>query len=303
MPYPLAIHFGNADANEINVRPNADQAAGVGFYDPESGRFVIPQRALKSGELAAARDNGVYRCLKENTSDIFNPGDTLSFSGGGVIAGADPLTVTTPSPSGERYVFAELNQSTGGGGGGLNTTQVNNLIDQATTRSFIESTALDDTPPVDADWPEGQAPQENDILWIVRTPVNRNVQEWWRRNATADSWTQLHVIVDDVGGQTSEPERSEFVSIVEIPPGTPIDMNGATGGFTAIQDLNYALHDPGTAATFDSIYGRDLIAYVNGVKVEQSLIERNDGDPAGRVRFSITIPNGSEIVFESQVVS
>lgn len=302
MPFPIAILWENEDAHEIDVTPTADVAAGKGFYEPQ-GRFVIPARDLASGQLSSARDNGIFRCRKQTASDVFSAGDTLEFSTSGVIAGSDPLTVVVASGAGQKYVFAELNQASGGGGGGLNTTQVNNLIDAATTRSFITSAAADDVPPVDADWPEGQAPQQNDVLWITRTPTTRRRDEFWIRNASVNSWTQQHVVTAPAGGGSSVPKRSEFVAIADIPAGTPINMNAATSSYTSAQDLDYILHDPGTAATFGAIYGRDLLAYVNGNKVEQADITRNDGDPAGRVRFNVIIPNGSEIVFESQVVT
>jgi hypothetical protein len=186
------------------------------------------------------------------------------------------------------------------GGGGLDAGQVNQLIDTAVTRSWILSADADDVAPTDADWPEG-APGENDSLLIVRTPSDtRKRFEYWVRSATVDVWNKVET---ETPGSTSSPRRSEFVVLVDIPADTPINTNAATATYTSLQGLDYSAHDPGTNATYLSIYNVSFFAYVNTGKLPQSDIVVNDLDPAGWVRFNVPVPAGSEIAFESQVLS
>ena len=124
-------------------------------------------------------------------------------------------------------------------------------------------------------------------------------------NNTTSYYMPLQDVIDlavqAMEDKTSKPRRSEFLAIVDIPPGTPINMNAATLVYTQAIGLDYTSHDAGTNATFDDLYGRDLICYANGQMVQQPDISRNDADPAGYVRFGVNVAANSVIVFESQV--
>jgi hypothetical protein len=124
MPEPPATYQGNADANEITVRPTSAQSSGVIFSDPLSGRWCIPGRDLAANQIGAARDNGQFKCLKQTPTDVLTLGMSLDFAGNGYVVGSAPLEVAEASASGDRYVFAELNPATSGGvvtGSGANT--------------------------------------------------------------------------------------------------------------------------------------------------------------------------------------
>lgn len=105
------------------------------------------------------------------------------------------------------------------------------------------------------------------------------------------------------GGPRLSIVTSELRALADIAEATPVDMNAAMPGLTSVIGLQYNTHDPGTAATFESLYGVKLVAYVNGMKVQQPDISRNDADPAGHVRFAFDVPKNAELVFESRITT
>lgn len=271
--------------------------------DTDSGPTHYTEKYYPAGVAAgiAAFERGHrYRCVLSGSCSADQ--DLLQDTAGQLSPGAAGPKVGRAAYAGSAGDLIEFifEPDAGGGGGGLTAGQVNTLINTAVNRSFNFSAAANDTVPTDADWPEGD-PNENDILQIIRTPTTRRRDEFFQRGATVDDWTQIHVV--EIGSDMSSPERSEFTALTDIPVGTPIDMNAATPTYTTAIGLDYTSHDAGTNATFNDIYGRDLLAYANGQKVQQADITRNDGDPAGHIRFNVIIASGAEIVFESQVVS
>lgn len=255
--------------------------------------------ANASAAIVAMERGHRYQCT---LSGACSADQVLNQDDGGLLnpAGAGPQVGRAAYAGGVGDLIEFVYEPAGaGGGGGLNAGQVNALIDTAITRSFITDPSADNTAPTDADWPEGTAPQENDVLRITRTVTDQ--EEFWIRGPSVDDWTQIHVVAPS--NQVSTLQRSEFVAITDIAADTPINANAATASKTSAVGLDYTSHNVGTAATFNDIYGDTLWIYVNGLKVQQSDVSRNNVDPAGYVRFDFVIPNGTEIVFESQVLS
>lgn len=171
----LAIKLGGSESYEVNVTPISDQLAGIGFYHPESGEYVIPSRDIPAGVLGAAYRDGKFRCLKANRATAFSAGDTLTYNLSGVLAGADPLVVTKSSASGDPYVEAKLNQVTGGGGGGLNAAQVDARILSRTVARFggtVGNELGKNNPVTLTEWP---SPVLNAIATVTYTPTVNGV--------------------------------------------------------------------------------------------------------------------------------
>lgn len=105
------------------------------------------------------------------------------------------------------------------------------------------------------------------------------------------------------GPDTRNVDRySEFLVANEIPADTPINTNAATGAFTTVIDSAGAFtgHSTGaTAAEFNTLYPAIFEAAVDGQRVPQGDVYRNSADPAGFVRFSVIIPDGSTMTFRT----
>lgn len=223
----IAYYYAG-ETNPVDVRPSVNVLAGVGFYAPD-GRFLIPARNIAAGDLGTGQDEGEFSLLKANSATLFAVGDTLTFSVGGVIAGADPLTVIEASPAGERRVIAKLMNGGAGGGGGLTVGQVNTLIANAEmSRKIMKITGAEpnDTPPGPGDW---AVPTAGDVATVERrtgTVVDRT--ETYTHNGAI--WTLVTIQVPSVGGGDA---AGVFTNLAARPV-----VGTVTDGFTAYVQSN-----------------------------------------------------------------